>query len=141
MSSERASSPCNLFAIRSAARHATAFYDGHLAPTGLRTTQFSLLSNLDRAGPLAIGEIAARVAMDRTTMGRALRPLERDGLVAIAPGRDGRTRALALTQAGRERLAQAKPLWAAAQGGFETRFGATEAASLRDALARVRTVI
>lgn len=129
---------CNCFAIRSAARQATQFYDRHLARAGLRTTQFSVLATLDRLGSLAIGELAARMVMDRTTMGRALRPLEREGLVTIAPGRDGRTRALTLTEAGRERLREARPLWREAQAGFETSYGSAEAASLRGQLARVR---
>ncbi|WP_375460377.1 MarR family winged helix-turn-helix transcriptional regulator [uncultured Enterovirga sp.] len=137
MPAERVASGCNCFAIRSAARQATQFYDRHLAPSGLRTTQFSLLATLARLGPLAINELAARMAMDRTTMGRALRPLEREGLVRIGPGRDGRTRALDVTDTGRERVTAAQPLWRAAQDAFEGRYGKEEAAALRAALARV----
>jgi DNA-binding MarR family transcriptional regulator len=70
-------------------------------------------------------------------MGRALKPLERDGLLAVGPGPDGRTRALDLTEAGRQRIAEAEPLWRAAQAGFEARYGAAEASDLRAALARV----
>ncbi|TDR90503.1 MarR family winged helix-turn-helix transcriptional regulator [Enterovirga rhinocerotis] len=136
--SPRPSSPCNCFAIRSAARQISQFYDRHLAGTGLRTTQFSVLAQLSRAGPLAINELAVRMAMDRTTTGRALRPLEREGLVVIGPGRDGRTRALSLTEAGRARLAEAVPFWREAQAAFEARLGREEAAALRAALKRVR---
>jgi DNA-binding MarR family transcriptional regulator len=132
--------PCNCFALRSAARQATQFYDRHLAACGLRATQFSVLANLSRGGPLAISELAARMAMDRTTTGRALRPLEREGLVRIGPGRDGRTRALDLTEAGRQRLGEAVPLWQAAQRDFETLYGAEQAGELRAALARVRQI-
>lgn len=135
---EPASAPCNCFAIRSAARHASQFYDRHLAPSGLRTTQFSVLANLAKAGPLSINELAHKMAMDRTTTGRALRPLEREGLVAIGPGRDGRTRALSLTETGRERMALAAPLWREAQVAFETGYGSVDAADLRSRLARVR---
>lgn len=135
---EPASISCNCFAIRSAARHASQFYDRHLAPSGLRTTQFSVLANLAKAGQLSINELAGRMAMDRTTTGRALRPLEREGLVAIGPGRDGRTRALSLTEAGRERLARAAPLWREAQSAFEAGYGTADAADLRAQLARVR---
>jgi DNA-binding MarR family transcriptional regulator len=130
---------CNCLAIRQAARQVTQLYDRHLAPAGLRTTQFSLLARLERAGPLAINELAARMVMDRTTMGRALRPLQREGLVAIDPGRDARTRALRLTPAGKRRLAKAVPLWRQAQDAFEASFGSTEAARLRATLARVVT--
>ena len=129
---------CNCFAIRSAARVASQFYDRHLAPSGLRTTQFSVLANLRHSGPLAINELATLMAMDRTTMGRALRPLEREGLVVIGPGRDGRTRALTLTETGRARLRQAAPLWREAQAAFEGHYGAQEAVALRAAMERVR---
>ena len=78
------------------------------------------------------------MVMDRTTTGRALRPLEREGLVVIGPGKDGRTRALDLTEAGRARLREAVPLWREAQAAFEDRYGASEAEALRTALARVR---
>lgn len=137
-SRSEAESLCNCFAIRSAARQASQFYDRHLAPSGLRTTQFSVLANLRWRGPLAINELARLMAMDRTTTGRALRPLEREGLVVIGPGRDGRTRALSLTEAGRARLRVAAPLWREAQETFESRYGAREAEALRLALHRVR---
>jgi DNA-binding MarR family transcriptional regulator len=128
---------CNCLAIRQAARQVTQLYDRHLAPAGLRTTQYSVLAKLDRLGPLAINELAANMVMDRTTMGRAVRPLEREGLVAIGPGRDGRTRALRITPAGKRRLAKAVPLWRRAQGAFEAAYGSTQAARLRAELARV----
>ena len=145
MSSENTVEPscsiCNCFAIRSAARQASQFYDRHLAPSGLRTTQYSVLNNLVQGGPLSINELACRMAMDRTTMGRALRPLERDGLVAIGPGRDGRTRALSVTDAGTQRLREAAPLWRDAQAAFETNFGHAQAADLREQLARLRALL
>src|SRR5437870_3246305 len=82
---------CNCLAVRQAARQVTQFYDRHLALEGLRATQYAILAKLARLGPLSINELAAMMVMDRTTMGRALRPLDRDKLVAIGPGRDGRT--------------------------------------------------
>lgn len=128
---------CNCLALRQASRHVTALYDRHLAPTGLRTTQFSVLMNLARSGPLSINELAALMVMDRTTMGRALRPLEREGLVAIGPGRDGRTRALAITESGRARLAAARARWRDAQSAFDEGYGAEAASALRTTLAQV----
>lgn len=136
-STSRGAGACNCFAIRSAARQATQLYDRHLARAGLRTTQFSVLATLSRQGPLAISQLAARMAMDRTTTGRALRPLEREGLVVIGPGRDGRTRALTLSEAGLAKLKEAAPLWRDAQDAFEAGYGRREAADLRAALARV----
>jgi DNA-binding MarR family transcriptional regulator len=77
---------CNLLAIRQAARHVTQFYDQHLVPTGLRATQFGILAKIERQGPITINALAADLVMDRTTLGRNIRPLERDGLIAIEPG-------------------------------------------------------
>jgi DNA-binding MarR family transcriptional regulator len=131
---------CNCLAIRQAARHVTQLYDRYLAAQGLRTTQYSILAKLSRLGPLSVNELAAMMVMDRTTLGRAVRPLERDGLVAIGPGRDGRTRAIGLTRTGAERLKAATARWREAQKRFETAYGVAAAASLRSALARVVAV-
>src|SRR5271170_7584973 len=75
---------CNCLALRQATRHVTQFYDQCLAPAGLRTTQFSILARLRRLGPVTISALAADLVMDRTTLGRNLQPLEREGLVAVA---------------------------------------------------------
>ncbi len=128
---------CNNLAIRQAARQIGQLYDRHMAAAGLRGGQYSLLVRLEREGPLAINELARRLVMDRTTMGRALRPLQREGLVVIGPGPDGRTRALHLTPKGRKRLAEAKPHWLRAQAEFEAAYGRDAAAALRRDLARV----
>jgi DNA-binding MarR family transcriptional regulator len=130
-------SVCNCLAVRQAARHVTQLYDRHLAHVGLRATQYSILARLSRLGPLSINELAAMMVMDRTTTGRAIRPLERDGLIAIAPGRDERTRVVRLTQAGKERVKAAAAHWRAAQRQFEREYGSGDAAELRAALARV----
>jgi DNA-binding MarR family transcriptional regulator len=132
---------CNCQAIRQAARQVTQLYDRHLAPTGLRTSQLSILANLSRGGPQSIHDLAAALVMDRTTLGRGIRPLERDGLIEIGDGPDGRTRSVKLTSAGRKKLAAALPLWQEAQIEFETAFGTAEAATLRTTLERVVSII
>ena len=128
---------CNCLAVRQAARQVTQLYDQHLAPAGLRTSQYSILAKLGRLGPLSINELAALMVMDRTTTGRAVRPLERDKLVAIGPGQDGRTRVVRLAPAGAARLQAAIPKWRQAQKQFEASYGAAAAADLRAALGRV----
>jgi len=123
----RPGSLCTCFAVRRAARHVTQAYDRFLAPTGLRTSQFSLLRTLRRCGPRSIGALAAELGMDRTTLGRNLRPLERDGLISIGVDpADRRGRALAITQAGTAKLAEAQALWEAAQSRFVEIYGADE---------------
>src|ERR1700732_4959858 len=106
MSTDALSGPddCNCLAVRQAARHITQFYDQFLAPVGLRATQFSILAKLRRLGPMTINALASDLVMDRTTLGRNILPLEREGLISIAPGRtDRRSKELTLTDAGIER--------------------------------------
>src|SRR5215469_16244332 len=62
---------CNCLAVRQAARHITQFYDQFLAPSGLRTTQFSILAKLRRLGLMTINALAAEMVMDRTTLTRS----------------------------------------------------------------------
>jgi DNA-binding MarR family transcriptional regulator len=131
---------CNCLALRQAARHVSQIYDGHLTSEGLRTTQYSILAKLDRLGPMSINALAKSMVMDRTTLGRAIRPLERDGLLTIGAGDDGRTRSLRLTARGQARLRAAKAKWRDAQKAFEIAFGARDAADLRAILRRVVSV-
>lgn len=128
---------CNCHALRQAVRRVTRLYDRALAPSGLRVTQFSLLAHLRDAGPMTMKALADLLVMDRATIGHNLRPLEAQGLVALAVGPDRRSRRVALTQAGEDRLRAAHPHWRDAQSLFETRFGAAESAALRHALASI----
>ena len=102
---------CNCLALRQASRHVTQFYDQFLAPSGLRTTQYSILARLQRKGPMTINALAAELVMDRTTLGRNILPLQRDGLVAVGPGKsDRRARELRLTPAGIARFPKSSSL-------------------------------
>jgi DNA-binding MarR family transcriptional regulator len=128
-------SECHCLALRQATRHVTQFYDQWLASTGLRTTQFSILAHLKRLGPLTINALARELVMDRTTLGRTMLPLERDGLIKIRDGTvDRRSKELHLTKAGADRLRAAGKLWREAQAQFDAAFGGERAAKLRDEL-------
>jgi len=132
---------CNCLALRQAARHLTQFYDQQLAESGVRATQYSILARLERHGAMTINALAAALVMDRTTLGRNIRPLERDGLVAIAPGKsDRRSKELRLTAAGSARLRKARKGWAEAQRRFERSFGAERASALRALLNDVAAI-
>ncbi len=123
---------CHCFAVRSAARHVTQFYDQLLEPTGLRITQYSILAMLKRLGPLTINALAKVLLTDRTTLGRNILPLERDGLIRIEQGAsDRRAKELHLTTAGEKRLQAAWPAWLKAQATFESSFGPKRAETLR----------
>jgi DNA-binding MarR family transcriptional regulator len=126
---------CICLAVRQAARHVTQFYDRLLAPSGLRTTQFSLLAKLRRRGPMTINALAADMIMDRTTLGRNILPLQRDGLIRIEPApSDRRSKELHLTRRGEKRLGVAFKGWAEAQARFEAAFGSVRTSELRGLL-------
>ena len=129
---------CNCFMARSAARHVTQLYDQFLAPVGLHVTQFSILAKLKRLGPETINALAKEMVMDRTTLGRNVLPLERDGLIKIeVSAADGRAKQLHLTKAGEKRLLAGREAWAQAQARFDDRFGAKRAADFRTMLRAV----
>lgn len=91
-------------------------YDEALRPVGLSNGQFSLLMSLNRPEPPTMGEVSSLLAMDRTTLTANLKPLERRGLLQIlADEKDKRSRRLALTDAGRDVLSAARPIWEQAQ--------------------------
>jgi DNA-binding MarR family transcriptional regulator len=126
---------CNCLAVRQAARHVTQFYDQFLASSGLRATQFSILAKLRGMGPLTINALAREMVMDRTTLGRNILPLEREGLITVVTGSsDRRSREVRLTDAGAARLRTALRGWTEAQGRFEAVFGHKRAGDLRTLL-------
>ena len=123
---------CNCFASRKAARLITKMYEDHLARVGLTSTQFSILVYVDEIKAASMKDLAVTLAMERTSVIRALQPLARDGLVAIGPHEeDARRNVVRLTDAGSARLAQALPVWQAAQAEFERRFGTALGGQLR----------
>lgn len=107
---------CFSTALRRADRVLSRIYDEALRPTGLTTTQYSLLSLLSRAPePPAMSAFAEAQAMDRTSLTRALAPLKRAGYVTIVPGADRRVKTIVLTESGREIVREARVLWRATQ--------------------------
>lgn len=126
---------CNCFAARKAARLVTKLYEDHLARVELTSTQFSILAYVDEIGAASMKDLVETLVMERTSVIRALQPLERDGLVAIGPDQeDARRNVVRVTGAGRAKLVEAMPVWQQAQAEFESRFGAGLAAQLRESL-------
>jgi DNA-binding MarR family transcriptional regulator len=119
----QATASCCCFHLRRATRAVTQLYDEALRPAGIRATQLALLSLLRERSPVNIVELSEMLGVDRTTLTRNLGPLERDGLLDIAPGADRRTREVSITAAGRERVVVAAPLWRAAQDTLQERLG------------------
>jgi DNA-binding MarR family transcriptional regulator len=134
MSVEPAEVACVCAAARMAARSLTRVYDRALEPAGIRTTQFSILARLFEEGPLSVTHLAGRLAMDRTTLARDLRPLERRGLVSVSVGVDRRVRIAALTAEGRRLVDDVRPLWKTVQREVRAELGADRVARLMDEL-------
>ena len=125
---------CTCFRLRRLTRRVTQHYDSHLARAGLRVTQFSLLGMLLRADSLSLSELAARLEMDRTTLTRNLGPLQGAGWVAVTQGKDARSRAVQLTDAGRAAWNSAKPHWRQAQDELNAALGAEAVTELHTLL-------
>jgi len=133
-------SGCTCFRVRKAARRVTQLYDHFLAGAGLRITQFSLLANLRYAGPLTMTELATRLAMDRTTLTRNLRPLQRLGFVAVSVGDDRRRRLLAVTPAGEKAYRAGVGQWQKAQHAVQDELGSETVNDLHRLLERTMTL-
>lgn len=131
-------SPCNATALRKAARFVSQFYDQALAPSGLKSTQRSILMQIARTRDVGVGELAELLVLDRTAMTHNLKPLVRDGLVTIGTSpTDKRARVVALTAAGVDKLGHSERLWQAAQDRFEAAYGRSSSLELRRNLGRV----
>ena len=110
-----ASISCLCGALRQASRAVSRLYDDELRGVGLRTTQYSLLSVLAKAGQVRQGDLSARTSLDETTLTRNLRPLLDAGWITAQSGDDRREKLVTITKAGTAKLAEARPAWERAQ--------------------------
>jgi DNA-binding MarR family transcriptional regulator len=126
---------CLCLHVQRAARALARRFDDVFRPLDLTHGQFSLLMSLNRPEPPSIGSVAALLAMDRTTLTAALKPLERRRLVKVSIDKeDGRSRRLTITPAGRALLAKAFPLWSRTHTELERLIPRGGADDLRAAL-------
>jgi len=129
---------CHATSLRKATRRISQLYDAVLAPCGLRSTQRSILMQVARNQAPALTELAASLVIDRSALAQNLKPLEREGLIAVSVDPDDkRSRRVNLTQAGLDKLLQSQVLWEQAQQCFETSLGPQQAWELRELLARI----
>ncbi len=128
---------CVSSALRRAARTAARFYDDALRPSGLRSTQFTLLGALNTLGEASIGDLSERLAIDGTTLTRNLEILVRRRLIENVGAEDGRVRNLRLTGAGKEAFEEATPLWREAQRQVLGALGAGRWADVRSKLRKI----
>lgn len=129
---------CHATSLRKATRRISQLYDAVLAPCGLRSTQRSILMQVARNQAPALTELAASLVIDRSALAQNLKPLEREGLIAVSVDPDDkRSRRVNLTQAGLDKLLQSQALWEQAQQCFEKSLGPQQACELRELLARI----
>ena len=114
---------CVSFNLRRTARAISRLYDACLAPSGLRSTQFTILMALHNAGPLPLTKLADSLVAERTTLTRNIALLERKGLLRTENGQDRREHRIAITDEGRTMLEAALPHWEEAQEVMEVGLG------------------
>jgi DNA-binding MarR family transcriptional regulator len=129
---------CLCLHVQRAARALGRHFDDVFRPLGITGGQYSLLMSLNRPTPPTITETADFLAMDRTTLTAALKPLERRKLVTVAVDpEDRRSRRLELTPTGGAVLAKAYPIWCEAHGAIEERVAPSGAGPMRNELGRL----
>jgi DNA-binding MarR family transcriptional regulator len=123
---------CHCFAMRQAARYMTQLYDRHLQCAGVTAAQFTILGKLASRSEVRIASLATEMVMDRTTVSRALKPLEREGLIKFELDEDdARVHLLTLTEHGKHVYEQAKMAWRNAHDEVERKFGKERTTALR----------
>ncbi|RIV12589.1 MarR family transcriptional regulator [Klebsiella pneumoniae] len=123
--------------MRKATRKVSSYYDEALAPLGVNIGQFSLLRNIRRMEPVSLTDLAHKVELDRSTVGRNAKVLERLELIAIGHGEDQREAVLMIAEKGREILDKGAPLWDGVQDDIEARLGREKARQLQELLAEL----
>ncbi|MBW6421808.1 MarR family winged helix-turn-helix transcriptional regulator [Rhizobium sp. XQZ8] len=129
------SDTCHCILLRKASRKVSSYYDDVLAPLGVNIGQFSLLRNINRTAPVSLTDLAVRVELDRSTVGRNAKVLERMGLITIGHGEDQREAMLEVTPKGHTVLTEGAPLWDSVQDNIEARLGAEKTKQLQELLA------
>ena len=128
---------CFCMNLRSAAQRLTRNYDAALAPSGISTNQFSLMNLIRISDNPTMKDLAQASDLDRSTLGRNLRVLEKQSLITMQAGSDARTRVIALTREGRQAIRVAAPLWRKVQDELIGRLGEQKRSQLNLLLAEL----
>ena len=132
---------CVCFNLRRATRAVTQFYDAEMRRHGIRPTQSSILASLDARDSWTMAELSDWLGMDRTTLVRNLRPLQRDGLVQAGGGGRGRLVELAITAKGRKQVEELSPAWKSAQSAVVKTLGERRWSAILSDLGTVAQVL
>lgn len=123
---------CTNLKLRQLTRAVTRHYDAHVAATGLKNTQYALLSHVVLLGPIQPSELAARMRLDASTLTRNLQPLLARGWLEMTAGADGRSRLVIATPSGRAKRTEGQRAWKQAQLALNARLGEARIATLHD---------
>jgi DNA-binding MarR family transcriptional regulator len=121
---------CTNLKLRQLSRAVTRHYDAYVVATGLKNTQYSLLSHIVLLGPLRPTDLAQKMKLDASTLTRNLQPLVAAGWVEQGPVGDARSRSVSATEAGRAKRAEAQKAWKQAQLALNARLGAERVVAL-----------
>jgi DNA-binding MarR family transcriptional regulator len=133
--------PCHCTTLRYAAQTLTEVYDRVLAPSGLKVTQYVLLESiLQDEAEQSITDLAQQLGSDRSTIGRNIHILARDGLVSLSRGSDRREHTVHVTERGREAVSLARPLWQKAQTAVADTLGQDQLQMLKTLLSQLEEV-
>jgi DNA-binding MarR family transcriptional regulator len=121
---------CTNLKLRQLSRAVTRHYDAYVAPTGLKNTQYSLLSHVVLLGPIRPTDLAAQMRLDASTLTRNLQPLVTHGWIELGPGDDARSRLVSATEAGRAKRAEGQKAWKQGQLALNERLGAERVVAL-----------
>ena len=121
---------CSNLKLRQLSRVVTRHYDAYVAATGLKNTQYSLLSHVVLLGPIRPSDLAQRMRLDASTLTRNLQPLVAQGWLGLGPGENARSRLVEATETGRAKRAEAQRAWKQAQLALNERLGSERVAAL-----------
>jgi DNA-binding MarR family transcriptional regulator len=121
---------CTNMKLRQLMRRVTQHYDAEVGKTGLKGTQYSLLSHVFKLGPLRPGDLARAMKVDASTLTRNLKPLVAAGWLTLEAGSDGRSRLVSITDSGREKRSEAQRRWRVAQEGINQILGVEQVLAL-----------
>jgi DNA-binding MarR family transcriptional regulator len=125
---------CTNLKLRQLSRAVTRHYDAYVAPTGLKNTQYSLLSHVVLLGPIRPVDLAQRMRIEASTLTRNLQPLVLQGWVELGPGEDARSRLVTATAAGVAKRVEGQRAWKQAQLALNERLGQARVAALHSLL-------
>ena len=121
---------CTNLKLRQLSRAVSRHYDAYVSATGLKNTQYSLLSHVQMLGPVRPSDLAARMRLDLSTLSRNLQPLVALGWISIGPGEDARSRLVEVTEEGRAKRTEGQRAWKQAQLALNARLGAARVGEL-----------